>query len=307
MLSGNTLDKLQAGARIEVNPEKKGPFDFALWKRDPRHIMQWDSPWGRGFPGWHLECSAMSMKYLGNTLDIHTGGEDNIFPHHESEIAQSEGATGETFVRYWMHTRFLLVEGKKMSKSLGNFYTLRDLQEKGYDDLAIRYLLMSTSYRQPLNFTLESLEASGEAVRKIKDFVLRLDQAQGEGSDPQVAETIQKAKARFEEGMDDDLNVSAALGAVFDFMHDINRLEPSKQDAHAVRAAMMDFNRVLGVIELEEDEEILSDEIERLIEQRQQARKDKDFDKADAIRDQLLEQGIVLEDTPQGVRWKKRT
>ena len=305
-LSGNTIDRLRAGARVEVNPEKKGPFDFGLWKSDPKHIMQWDSPWGRGFPGWHIECSAMSMKYLGNTLDIHTGGEDNIFPHHECEIAQSEGATGEKFVRYWMHARFLLVDGRKMSKSLGNFYTLRDLQQKGHDSLAIRYLLLSNNYRQPLNFTFEAVRGAGEAVRRIKDFTLRLAEAQGEGTSPKVADSIDKAKTAFEAGLDDDLNMSVALGAVFEFMHGINKLNPSKQDAQAVRSAMMNFNRVLGVIELEEDQG-LEEEVERLIEQRRAAREAKDFEKADAIRKALLARGIILEDTPQGVRWKKST
>jgi len=302
-LSGNTLEKLQAGARIEINPEKRNPHDFALWKSDPHHLMQWDSPWGRGFPGWHLECSAMSMKYLGNTLDIHTGGEDNIFPHHECEIAQSEGATGETFVRYWMHTRFLLVEGRKMSKSLGNFYTLHDLQQQGHDTLALRYLLLSTNYRQPLNFTFDALGAAGEAVRRLTEFVRRLDEAQGEGTDPQVADTIAVSKAAFGAALDDDLNISAALGAVFDFMRDINKLDPTRQDAQAARAAMMDLNRVLGVIEL--GQETLEDEVERLIEERRRARAERDFPKADAIRDSLQSRGIILEDTPQGVRWKK--
>ena len=304
-LSGNTLEKLQAGARIEVNPEKKNPFDFALWKSDPHHIMQWDSPWGRGFPGWHIECSAMSMKYLGSTLDIHTGGEDNIFPHHECEIAQSEGATGEKFVRYWLHTRFLLVDGRKMSKSLGNFYTLRDLQEKGYSDLAMRYLLLSTNYRQPLNFTLEAVEASHEAVRRLRDFVIDLDLAQGEGSSPEVADVIGTAIAAFADGLDDDLNISKSLAGVFDFIREANKLELTRQDAQAVRAVMMDFNKVLGVIDIEQQS--LEGEVERLIQQRQQARKAKDFRTADEIRGSLLKRGIILEDTPQGVRWKRAT
>ena len=305
-LSGNTLEKLEAGARIEVNPEKRNPADFALWKFDPKHIMQWDSPWGRGFPGWHIECSAMSMKYLGNTLDIHTGGEDNIFPHHECEIAQSEGATGEPFVRHWLHTRFLLVDGQKMSKSLGNFYTLRDLQEKGFSDLAIRYLLLSNNYRQPLNFTFDAVKASHEALTRMRDFVLRLREAQGESIDPQVADIITRARAAFEDALDDDLNVSKALAAVFDFMRDINKLTPGKQDAQAAEAAMTDFNKVLGVIELEQAES-LEEEVERLIQERQAARKAKNFRRADEIRNSLRDRGIILEDTPHGVRWKKAT
>ena len=303
-LSGNTLEKLQAGARVEINPEKRDPHDFALWKSDPHHIMQWASPWGRGFPGWHLECSAMSMKYLGPTLDIHTGGEDNIFPHHECEIAQSEGANGVQFVRYWLHTRFLLVEGSKMSKSLGNFYTLRDLREKGYDPLAVRYLLISTTYRQPLNFTFEALEAAQETLRRIRDFMLRLNEAQGEGSTPEVAEAITVARADFEAALDDDLNMSKGLAALFDFTHNINRLNLTVQDAQAAAAMMNGFNKVLGIIEVER-EEVLPEEIERLIEERQQARKNKDFRKADEIRDSLHRRGIVLEDTPHGVRWKQ--
>jgi len=303
-LSGNTLEKLQAGARVEINPEKRNPHDFALWKSDPHHIMQWHSPWGRGFPGWHLECSAMSMKYLGPTLDIHTGGEDNIFPHHECEIAQSEGASGRQFVRYWLHARFLLVEGSKMSKSLGNFYTLRDLIGKGYDPLAVRYLLISTSYRQPLNFTFEALEAAQETLRRVRDFMLRLEEAQGEGSTPEVAEAITGARADFEDALDDDLNMSKGLAALFDFMHNINRLNLTAQDARTVAETMQHFNRVLGIVEVE-GEEVLPDEIERLIEERQQARKNKDFRKADEIRDSLHRRGIVLEDTPHGVRWKK--
>ena len=305
-LSGNPLEKLEAGARVEVNPEKRNPADFALWKIDPKHIMQWDSPWGRGFPGWHIECSAMSMKYLGHTLDIHTGGEDNIFPHHECEIAQSEGATGEPFVRHWMHTRFLLVDGKKMSKSLGNFYTLRDLQEKGHSNLAMRYLLLSNNYRAPLNFTFEALDASNEALARMRDFMLRLNEAQGEGTNPQAADIIGAVKAGFEEALDDDLNISKALAAIFDFMRDINKLDVSKQDAQAVHAAMAGFNTVLGVIELEKAE-TLEDEVGRLITDRQAARKAKDFRKADAIRDSLRARGIILEDTAQGVRWKRAT
>ena len=303
-LSGNTLDRLDAGARIEVNPDKRSPLDFTLWVTDPKHIMKWDSPWGVGYPGWHVECSAMSMKYLGETLDIHTGGEDNIFPHHECEIAQSEGATGKPFVKYWVHTRHLLVDGAKMSKSLGNFYTLRDLLEKGHDALAIRYLLLSTHYSQPLNFTMDGLAGAAQAVRRIQDFSRLLKRATGGEANPEVAGILTQARSEFEEALDDDLNISRALAAVFTLMREINKLELGAPDAAAVAALLTDLDQVLGILEVEEDE-VLPDEIERLIEQREQARAERDFAKADQIRDDLRAKGIILEDGPDGVRWKK--
>ncbi|MBM4082277.1 MAG: cysteine--tRNA ligase, partial [Planctomycetes bacterium] len=303
-LSGNTLEQLQAGKRIEVNPDKRGPFDFALWISDPKHIMQWDSPWGRGYPGWHIECSAMSMKYLGETLDIHTGGEDNIFPHHDCEIAQSEGATGKRFVNYWMHTRFLLVDGQKMSKSLGNFYTLRDLLEKGYDAMAIRYVLMSTNYHMPMNFTLPGIEAAKHSIQRLKDFKLRLESATGDGENPEAAKALAKGQAGFEAGMDDDLNVSAALGALFDMVHELNRIELTRSDAQKALGLLARFDSVLGVLE-EKQPAILDAEVERLIQDREAARKRRDFAQADKIRQDLKARGIVLEDTPKGVRWKR--
>ena len=304
-LSGNTLDDLMAGARVEVNPDKHSPQDFALWKNAPDSFMRWESPWSVGVPGWHVECTAMAMRYLGEQLDIHTGGEDNIFPHHECEIAQAEAATAKSpYCRFWMHNRHLLVDNAKMSKSLGNFYTLRDLLDKGHSPVAIRYLLLASHYRQPLNFTLEGLDAAAKAVGRINDFVRRLDEAPDSGPGPDVAAICEKGNADFAAALDDDLNISSALGAVFDFMHAINRLGLTAASAAPVREAMGTFDRVLAVLDTGK-QETLDEEIKRLIEERQAARKGKDFARADAIRDELAGRGIVLEDTPQGVRWRR--
>jgi len=303
-LSGNTLEHLMEGARVEPNPDKRCPHDFALWKAAPNSVMRWESPWSVGVPGWHAECTAMAMRYLGEQLDIHTGGEDNLFPHHECEIAQAEAATGKSpYVRFWMHNRHLLVNGTKMSKSLGNFYTLRDLLEKGHSPLAIRYLLLSGQYRMPLNFTTEGLEAAAKAVQRINDFVARLDEAPDAEGGPDVAPLCEKAKADFAAALDDDLNASGALAAVHDFMHQVNRLSLNRAAADRVREAMAYFDRVLDVLEARDD--TLDEEIERLIAERQAARKAKDYARADAIRDDLAARGIVLEDTPQGVRWRR--
>lgn len=306
-LSGNTLEDLKAGARVAVSEKKRTPFDFHLWKNDPKHIMQWPSPWNEhGFPGWHLECSVMAMKYLGDMIDIHTGGEDNIFPHHENEIAQSEAFTGTEYVRYWLHVRHLLVNGEKMSKSKGNFHTVRDLFAKGYDGAEIRYALMSAHYRQNLNFTLEGLEDSRRAIRRLRDFLAHLETCRGPGTGGRVSQLCDGAARKFEEAMDDDLNIAGALGAVFNFVRDVNRLggDVSPEEAAEAKALMLRFDDVLAV--MHEEREELSQEFKQKIEEREEARRAKDFATADAIRRWFAERGYELEDTPEGTRWKPK-
>jgi cysteinyl-tRNA synthetase len=309
-LSGNTIEKLKlgAGGRVEFNPDKRNQFDFALWINDPKHIMNWKSPWcEKGYPGWHIECSAMAMKYLGETIDIHTGGVDNLFPHHENEIAQSEAATGKKFVNYWLHNEHLLVEGGRMGKSLGNYYTLRDLIAKGYDPKALRYLLMSTHYRQQLNFTFEGLEAAKNALDRLINFMHRLKDADGTGCGEKIRGLMNDVQRRFEEAMDDDLNISVALAALFDFVREVNKLLDdnvlSKEEAE-VYELMMRFDKVLGVVGEIKRKEKLPKEAEELIRKREEARKAKDWEAADKIREQLRSMGIILEDTLQGVKWK---
>jgi cysteinyl-tRNA synthetase len=310
-LSGNTIDRLRAGARIEVREEKRHPADFALWKRDPAHLMQWESPWGRGFPGWHIECSAMSMKYLGETFDIHTGGEDNIFPHHESEIAQSEAATGKPFVRTWMHARFLQVDGKKMSKSLGNFLTLRDLREKGVDPMALRYELMSTHYRMQQNFTFESLEASAKAVERLRVCKGRLAERLRAGAPfstigSRVSKPAAEMLRRFGEALDEDLNMSPALAAVHDFVRTVNGFMDSlvPVEAEAALQALAKADSVLGVLERERERRELDDESAGMVRAREEARARREFETADRIRSDLRKRGVILEDTREGTRWR---
>jgi cysteinyl-tRNA synthetase len=310
-LSHLKIGDLKAGARVSQDEyAKEDAQDFALWKAwTPEDgDVFWEAELGKGRPGWHIECSAMSMKYLGETFDVHCGGVDNMFPHHENEIAQSEAATGDKFVNYWMHNEHLLVEGKKMSKRFGNFYTLRDLLAKGYDPIAIRYLLISTHYRQQFNFTFEGLEAAKAAVERLRNFVRRLHEADGINTG-KVATLTAKFEACFEGSMDDDLNIGIALSSLFDFVREINGLLDanlvSKQEAAEVGGLMMRIDGVLGVIGRVEVEEELSSDIEGLVEKREAARKAKNWKEADAIRTQLKSMGIVLEDTAQGIRWHK--
>ena len=311
-LANLDMDGLKAGARVATDEyEKDSVSDFALWKAwdEADGDVFWETELGKGRPGWHIECSAMSMKFLGKHFDIHTGGVDNLFPHHENEIAQSEGATGEKFVNYWLHCEHLIIDGKKMSKSLGNYYTLRDLIEKGYPGVAIRYLLLVTHYRMQLNFTLGGLDAARSALDRYNNFIANLSSFEGEGdSGGEAAKVIEKGLNGFEAALDDDLNISGAMGEVFDFIRDINRLRSegylSASEKDAAMTAMEKIDAVLGFSVKEEKG--IDSEIEALIEQRTEAKKNQDYALSDKIRDDLLAQGIILEDTPQGVKWKRK-
>lgn len=309
-LANLDMDGLKAGARVAADEyEKDSVSDFALWKAwdEADGDVFWETELGKGRPGWHIECSAMSTKFLGNHFDIHTGGVDNMFPHHENEIAQTEGATGEKFVDYWLHCEYLIVDGRKMSKSLGNYYTLRDVLKKGYSSVAVRYLLMATHYRQQLNFTFDGLDAAAKALERYNDFVNNLADYAGSEAGGKADEYLQKAATAFEDSLDDDLNISGALGAVFDFIRDINRLKADNQLTTVERdRALETIRRFDTVLNFMQKTEAVDDEVEALIQQRQEARKAKDFALSDKIRDDLLAQGIILEDTPQGVRYKRK-
>jgi cysteinyl-tRNA synthetase len=313
-LSHMDLSELKAGARVSSDEyEKDSVSDFAVWKgwdEDDGKVF-WETSLGKGRPGWHLECSAMSMKYLGSPFDIHTGGVDNIFPHHENEIAQSEAATWNAFANYWLHAEHLIVEGKKMSKSLGNFYTLRDIMEKGYPAVAVRYLLLSTHYRQQLNFTFDGIDGARAAIGRLRDFRQRLTEvdSDGDGHDD-FTELVTHAETKFGEHLDDDLNSSGALGVLFDFVRDANRrIDSHDVDRSDAAKALMFLSDVDGIFNvLDEGTAAASDdaEIERLIAERKQARADKNWARSDEIRDILDAKGIVLEDTPAGTRWKRK-
>jgi len=310
-LSKLKIEELKIGARVKADEYgKEEAHDFALWKAWDQNDgeVYWETPIGKGRPGWHIECSAMSMKYLGETLDIHSGGVDLIFPHHENEIAQSEAATGKKFVRYWLHSEHLLVEGQRMAKSLRNFYTVRDLLEKGYDPMAIRYLLLSTHYRQQLNFTFQSLEAAENTIKRLQNFMERLEEADGKGIGEKIQNLIEKTKKNFELAMDDDLDINTALSHLFSFVREVNKLidenKLSQKEARQVKNLMLEFDKVLGILTPIE-EEGLPAEIMNLIQEREKARKAKNWKKADEIRRKLLEMGIILEDTPKGVKWKR--
>jgi cysteinyl-tRNA synthetase len=304
--------EMRQGERVKTDEyEKESAADFALWKAWDAEDgdVAWDSPWGKGRPGWHIECSAMSMKYLGRSFDIHCGGEDLIFPHHEDEIAQSEAATGEMpFVRHWAHCAFLLVEGQKMSKKLGNFYTPRDLMAKGHDPRAIRYALLSAHYRDPLNFTMDGLAAARHALERIDEFLLKLRELSGNAQPPATAcVEVEKLQQQFESALDDDLNISAAFAALFEFVRVTNKRiadgQLSAQEAALIWRAWEKFDGVLGLGMPQSSD--APPEIQRLLEQRLLARKAKDFKRADAIRDELKSKGWVIEDTAQGARLRK--
>ncbi len=310
-LSKIQVHELKAGARVNVDEyAKEEAQDFALWKAwtpDDGDVY-WETELGKGRPGWHIECSAMSMKYLGETFDIHCGGVDNMFPHHENEIAQSEAATGKPFVHVWMHNEHLLVEGRKMAKRFGNFYTLRDLLAKGCDPMAIRYLLLSTHYRQQFNFTFEGLDAAKSGIERLTNVMRRLQDVNGKGSGLVVTELMCKVETCFGGAMDDDLNISVALASLFDFVRDINNLLDAnaidKQEAAQVLSLLSGFDRVLGVVGEIKKEETLPKEAQALIVKREEARQAKDWKTADALRQQLKTMGVIVEDTAQGVRWR---
>ena len=290
--------------------EKEDARDFALWKATNADETGWETPIGRGRPGWHLECSAMSMKYLGETFDMHLGGIDLVFPHHENEIAQSEGATGKQFVRYWYHFEHLKVEGETMSKSKGNYYTFRDVAAKGFSAAAVRYFLLSVPFRKQLNFTFDALQGAEKTVESLRDFRARLQEAKTEpGSNEAVRNATQQALTDFEAGMDDDLNTSVALAAIHELTRVVNpvlaRGQLLEDDQRELILAIEKFDSVLNIFGKAE-RELLDEEIQALIDERQEARHRRDFARADQIRDELAERGIVLEDTKDGVRWKKR-
>ncbi len=307
-LANISQENLRSGSNVDADEyEKDNIQDFVLWKGKKEGEPFWTSAsYGDGRPGWHLECSAMSSKYLGNLFDVHMGGVDNIFPHHENEIAQSQCSSGQEFVNYWIHCQHLIVDNQKMSKSLGNFYTLRDLLDKGYDPMEIRYLLISTHYRKLLNFTFEGLIQARQSLKRIHDFMFALKGLTPEpGETAEITQLIQESEAKFQESMDADFNISGGLGAIFDFIYQANlKLKGMKsKDVEHVLLFMDRLDHVTGVIKKEE-EGLLDAEIEAKIAERQQARKDKNFKLADAIRDELKVKGIVLLDTPEGVRWK---
>ncbi len=315
-LSHKNLDDLEGGKRsllVSGEDQKEDPLDFVLWKPKKEGEPYWESPWCNGRPGWHIECSVMSKKYLGDEIDIHAGGEDLIFPHHENEIAQSEAANGKPFAHYWMHNAFLNIDNRKMSKSAGNFFTVRDIISK-YDPQVLRFFMLSAHYRSPLNFSAELMEAAKNGLERILTAVSNLNFLLSKAEDREMTEEekklLEEAKVyttRFDEAMDDDFNTADAIAAIFELVKFINTNtngESSKAYLSALHEQIRELSDVCGLI-VDQKEEMLDADIEKLIEERQAARKAKDFARADAIRGELLEKGIVLEDTREGVKWKR--
>ena len=302
------FEEMRQGERVSDDEyEKESVADFALWKARTKEDgeVYWPSPWGEGRPGWHIECSAMSMKLLGTSFDLHLGGEDLAFPHHEDEIAQSEGATGKPFVKYWLHGAHLLVEGKKMSKSLGNFFTLRDLIEKGYDGREVRQLMISAHYRETFNFTMAGLDGAHTAMARIDECVAKLRDAKADAGDV-TAEPSAEVIEKFTAALDDDLNVSSAWGVVFDWVRDCNRrLAENQMDAATAAAELAAWERIDTVLGVGKAEEEAPVELTTLLEERAEARAAKDFARADAIRDELAEKGWAIEDTAKGAKLKR--
>ncbi len=314
-LSHNDFSGIRAGARVDVDEyDKADARDFVLWKAQKDGEPGWDEGLGMGRPGWHIECSVMAMKYLGETLDIHTGGVDLIFPHHENEIAQSEALTGKPFVRFWLHSEHLSVDGQKMSKSLGNFYTLRDLADKGYAPEAVRYLLASVPYRKKLNFTFDGLHGAASSIERLRNYKLRLETEKfAEGLNPALAARAEAAAAVFDEALDDDLNTAEALAAMFEYVRDTNAAMDSGEflsGNRAAAAAFLDrFDCIFDVLRPSGHTAapgVSDTEVESLVAERSSAKKARNFARADEIRAQLASQGVILEDTKEGVRWKRQ-
>lgn len=314
-LSKKKIDDLEAGIRIAVSDEKEDPMDFVLWKPKKEGEPYWNSPWSEGRPGWHIECSVMSKKYLGDQIDIHAGGEDLVFPHHENEIAQSEAANGKEFARYWMHNAFINIDNKKMSKSEGNFFTVREICEQ-YDPQVVRFFMLNSHYRSPLNFSKELMESAKNSLTRILTAIGQLEHLLNSGvlsreyitSDEQLIATEGEAlNKKFLDAMDDDFNTADAIAAIFELVKLSNISccgDNSIEFVKLFHERLVNLCEILG-IKTTKEEELLDSDIEKLIEDRQNARKNKDFTKADEIRNLLLEKGIVLEDTREGVRWKR--
>ena len=310
-LSGQNIEELQAGSRINIDERKKDPMDFALWKKAKTGEPSWESPWGQGRPGWHIECSTMVYNLLGETIDIHAGGEDLVFPHHENEIAQSEARTGKPFANYWIHASFINSNNQKMSKSLNNFYTAREISEK-YDVDVIRFFMLSAHYRTQLNFSLELLDSAKAAVERLYNAIGNLEDLLTHvkiqtltAEEEKYKNDIDGFKTRFIEKMDDDFNTADGISVIFDLIKDVNvnvNVSTSKELVEYVLGTIRELGNTIGILQ-KSTRVSLEDEISKLVDERQQARKDKDWPLADKIRKELDNKGIVLEDTPQGVRW----
>ena len=316
-LSKKNIDELESGARIAVNEEKEDPLDFVLWKPKKEGEIAWDSPWGEGRPGWHIECSVMSKKYLGDQIDIHAGGEDLIFPHHENEIAQSEACNGKHFAKYWMHNAFLNIDNKKMSKSEGNFFWVRDITEQ-YSAPVLRFFMLSVHYRSPINFSREIMEASHNGLTRIQTAVsqlkFNLEAATAADTGKQMTadeleqfKSFEALKEKYEAAMDDDFNTADAISVIFEMVKLANTSVSAQNSTAYIEKVLETIVTLCDILGLEAEvkEELLDADIEQLIEERQAARKNKDFKRADEIRATLLEKGIVLEDTREGVKWKR--
>jgi cysteinyl-tRNA synthetase len=311
-LSHQNIDELRLGARIEVGDKKHDPLDFALWKAAKEGEIKWNSPWGEGRPGWHIECSALVKKYLGDTIDIHAGGQDLAFPHHENEIAQSESLTGKTFANYWLHNGYIKIDNEKMSKSLGNFVLVHDIIEK-YDPQAIRFFMLSVHYRNPINFSSEFLESANTGLERIRttfnNLKHRLNSSANLTDQQEHWESkIKEQREQFISEMDDDFNTANAISVLFELSKLANLyLQEKNTETAVINAFINELNSLANVlgIQLEVEEEMIDEDIERLIEERIEARKNRNFTRADEIRDELKAKNIILEDTPQGTRWKR--